>query len=205
MTSRASRQGRLSGSSSVRIKIKARAGILIAFALLFLVLIPFLPTLLFTAAFAYTAWKDDTTFPQRVLSKIPEKIVTTSVFTDDYSPSFGGGGDCGSIAFKLSEKTLSDIKERGLSYFEDAAPQGETDYRGTKDRWREWKKMPVEASDSGYVDIPNGCAANFESFVNKNDLRKARPDGYYTYVTHRGYTSLQVFPDWGIIVYNFYY
>lgn len=146
-------------------------------------------------------------YPSHVRAMIPEKIETVEVVSNDFSEQFGGGGDCGGLTFRLSKKTLTEINAQGLDYFKDATfPIPEIDYDGKKDRWNAWRKAPPAAEYHGANILDGECLDDFEEFLNINGYEiKSDTKGYYTFVTHRGYSNMWIFPQWGIIAYSYYY
>lgn len=162
--------------------------------------------LLIGPLFGVAAYEKHIAFPAKVRALIPSTIKTNGVVANDAGFAFGGGGACGGIAFKVSQKTLQAIKNEGLEFFADARPQKAETYHTKVDYWREWQKTPIPPSDGGPMFIPNGCVRNIESYLKENGKNlHVIPEGYYTYVTHRGASNLWVVPDWGIVVYSFYY
>jgi hypothetical protein len=149
-------------------------------------------------------WDQYISAPAQIRAFIPEKIYTLGVVTNDISISLPGGS-CGGLAMKLSELTLKDIEEKGLSYFDNAIPEPETFGKKTY-HWRPWQEAPIIPEDSDFAHIPHGCVKNFDHYLKWYGFKINRDTkGYYTYVTHRGYSNLWVFPEWGIIVYSYYY
>lgn len=149
-------------------------------------------------------WNQHISVPSQIRASLPEKIQTLGVATNDIGISLPGG-DCGGISFKLSEQTLKEIETRGLAFFDNATPDPVT-YRTTKNLWKPWRESPVTSEDSNYAHIPNGCVKNFDSYLKWYGYKINRDTkGYYTYVTSRGYMNLWIFPEWGIIVYSYYY
>lgn len=155
---------------------------------------------------SYELYRENVNFQNYIRSEIiPKKIKTSEILTTDYTPDFGGGGNCGGVSFRLTPETIADLQNQGLQFLTDATPTNIEKYYGKINRWQPWKKKEKQQKTDDNARIPHGCVRNAESLLNSYNYKELYDEGYYTSVSHRGYSNLWLFPQYGIIVYNFYY
>ncbi len=130
---------------------------------------------------------------------IPEIIQTEKVLVNDFDFALPGGW-CHGLVLKVSEKTLSDINDKGLLFFKNHVPE-KTMYETGNNYWKEWLGFPSTSKYEG-TETPNGCLNGFEKFKRKKGYAIRRDTKkYVTYLEHRGYSNISVYPEWGIVVY----
>ncbi|HOO51038.1 MAG TPA: hypothetical protein PLK94_07110 [Alphaproteobacteria bacterium] len=136
-----------------------------------------------------------------VKEHIPTKIKIDKILADDYEEALPGGW-CHGLAFKISNSSLLEINRQGLDFFKDISPSDAVKTKGSESYWTEWKEKTNYFTDDG-AQIPSGCLTEFEKFRKKNGYVLRRDTKvYYTYVKHRGYSNISVYPEWGIVVYG---
>ncbi len=128
---------------------------------------------------------------------IPEKIgITYPVSMHDET---GGREGCGTIVFKLSDRTLEMIKKDGLSFFVDATSgrghPGERYYH-----YAEWKQTPLPPSwtSEGSWMFCSGLSPGEHSKI----VAAAKSQGAYYTTKHEG--ELVLLPSLGYIVFSFF-
>ncbi len=133
---------------------------------------------------------------------IPAKIKTDKILADDYEQALPGGW-CDGMAYQISEETLNDIEKQGIAFFKDLAPAEPIKTREGDSYWTEWKEKTGTTLDEGAG--VSSCLSEFEKFKKRKKYSVTRDTKqYFTYVKHRGYSNISVFPEWGIVVYSSY-
>jgi len=132
---------------------------------------------------------------------IPVKIKTEKILADDYEQALPGGW-CHGLTFKLSTKSLEEIREQGLVFLKGQVPANPVQIRNGDGYWVDWQEKPNLLSDLD-AQRPYGCLSETEKFMRKKGYAIKRDTKiYYTYVKHRGYSNISVYPEWGIVIYS---
>ncbi len=153
----------------------------------------------------YSVYQDEKAWKKSIRTLIPDKIKTERVITSDFEYALPGGM-CVGLSFKLSKKTIEQINQEGLSFFEDLTPSEQVTSGSKIDYWKPWQQTPALKNDQKHISLPIGCLENFEIFLKSNDDNIfSDTQKYYTYNKHRGQSILWIYPELQIIVYSNYY
>jgi len=136
---------------------------------------------------------------------LPEKIgVSRHVLIDDVFMVREG---CGVAIFELSENTLNQIKEQGLSFFEGATRA--RSYNPDKDRYNglksyeEWRETPMlfENSPNHKFWIGLSCASNLDESLREAILSAISVQG--SYYTGHYEAGLVVIPKMRLVILSY--
>ena len=136
---------------------------------------------------------------------LPEKIgVSRHVLTDDV---FRVREGCGVAIFELSESTLNQIKEQGLSFFEGATRARSYDpdkdrYNGLKS-YEECRETSMLEEDSPYHKFWIGlsCASNLDESLHKAIFSAVSTQG--SYYTGNYEAGLVVIPKMRLVILSY--
>lgn len=133
---------------------------------------------------------------------IPANIKTEKILADDYAQALPSGW-CDGLTFKISEETLQEIEKQGIAFFKNLAPVEPVKTREGDTYWTNWKEKSGATLDDA-AEVPS-CLSEFENFKKRQGYSATRDTkSYFTYVKHRGYSNISIFPEWGVIVYSSY-
>lgn len=173
------------------------AGLICLVAVLLVVVL----ILIVIGAFAY----DYFSFPYAVRNFIPEKIEISKVIVNNAQPVFSPGGSCGSVGYKLSDKTAAAIETQGLAFFDDVK-MTTTFYKENyvQQKWGEWHKQEYNPASRGerYKDS-YGCTNKIYKYLTKENITLT--DKYYT-VEHgksSDHATIDIYPREKILVFRY--
>jgi hypothetical protein len=148
---------------------------------------------------------------------IPSNIRVDEVIALDYLPELGLPGDnsCGGAVFKLSERTVKDIEDKGLSFFSDKKSKGSLSqhpFHGGRNynSWKKtpWEAMPALAKYDRSLDRPSsslGCLGEIDHQIIEKIKSSIKEKGSY-YTQEKDSVKvydLIVIPELEVVVYSF--